>query len=451
MLIRERHEIILKKMHEDGRIKARDIEEMFQIAFDTARRDLRILEDKGLLRRTHGGAIPLVKVGQRMIKDDVTDNERAIVRGGESLVDEGDVIFLLDDPLNHELAKALNSIRLTVVTNSLDIANELKNHDKITLYLVGGLLTSNHPSCDHFAIEMIKQFSFDKVFLTSDGLSLDFGLSIDNSDQITFLRCLIENAREVIGLYAHEKINHASLIKVGDVSDLTTIVTDWDIREEDYEGLKELGIDVLCADQNETIYQKLKEDGYSGWGGKKFDDLVKGWQKKIDVLVEQLPFKTGSILEMGCGTGEVVRLLDAMNFEVTGIDISNTAIDWANEKGKGNYLCLNACDEHLLEGESYDLIIDGCCLHCLFKEDREAYYKNVYRLLNEGGYFHVNSAVLKKQNANIPKLAVIERCVVTQEVLENELERHGFESVKTWLNEHKTHNHFTGLYKKRRM
>lgn len=450
MLIEERHKKILETIQEEGRIKARDIEETFNVAFDTARRDLRILEEKGLLRRTHGGAISLSKVGAKLSREDVLEHEHAIIREAVKCIQENDVIFLMDHPINKEIAKGLK-MPLTVVTNSLDIAQLLKKKDKINLCLIGGFVRQG-VTRQHFATEMIRQFYFDKVFLITAGLDVNFGLSLEDSEDMAFLNQLIRNGREIIGLYSHESINHVSFMRLFSVNELTKVITDWDIREEDLEGLKASGIEVICADQNETIYQRLKKEGQSGWGGQKFDALQLGWQNKIDHLMMHLPIKTGSALELGCGTGETVQLLSQRGFDVTGIDISQTAIEWAKEKGhQGTFLCADACSNGLLEGQIYDLIVDGCCLHCLYKVEREAFYKNAYRLLKDEGYFFINSAVLKDEKAPIPKLSTMERCVVTQEVLEDELKRHGFTKVHVWINTHNTHNHFTGLYKKERL
>ncbi len=100
-MVDERHKIILETLKNKGTIKAREIQEMFDIGFDTARRDLRILEEKGLLKRTHGGAIPLLQVGHTIpefythkdIKS-VKDNYMKISKRAIKYIKENDVVFL---------------------------------------------------------------------------------------------------------------------------------------------------------------------------------------------------------------------------------------------------------------------------------------------------------------------------------------------------------------------
>lgn len=92
MFIEERHQEILKIVNEKGRISIGEIQEMFNVSVDSARRDLRILEEKSLLKRTHGGAIPLMQVGLmpprvRDMKDmQIYDNYDAIAKKEQSLL-----------------------------------------------------------------------------------------------------------------------------------------------------------------------------------------------------------------------------------------------------------------------------------------------------------------------------------------------------------------------------
>lgn len=69
MFIEERHQAILDLLNENGRISNLEIQEKFEVSYDSAKRDLRILEEKGLLKRTHGGAIPARQIGGGICAD----------------------------------------------------------------------------------------------------------------------------------------------------------------------------------------------------------------------------------------------------------------------------------------------------------------------------------------------------------------------------------------------
>lgn len=126
MLIEERHQKILEILNRTGQIKSREIMEMFDIGFDSARRDLRILEEKGKLIRTHGGAIPLLQVGYRMPKHntpkDITDikaNYMSIAKKAVEMISKNDVVYITGASVGYFMVKMLpKDFEFTVITNS---------------------------------------------------------------------------------------------------------------------------------------------------------------------------------------------------------------------------------------------------------------------------------------------------------------------------------------------
>ncbi|BCN30914.1 hypothetical protein bsdtb5_22090 [Anaeromicropila herbilytica] len=175
-----------------------------------------------------------------------------------------------------------------------------------------------------------------------------------------------------------------------------------------------------------------------------------GWDDSLKNIFTAIHLKEGSILELGCGAGDVSIKLAQMGHKVTGVDFSPTAIKWAREKAKSKdvsieFITGSVCEEDLLSGMKYDLIIDGNCLHCLFGEERILFYSNVKRLLSKTGIFYIGSAILAPEGEPNPTISSIERCILTREALEKELELMGFVVIETWITEHKAHNHYRGL------
>lgn len=259
MLIEERHQKILEILNRTGQIKSREIMEMFDIGFDSARRDLRILEEKGKLIRTHGGAIPLLQVGYRMPKHntpkDITDikaNYMSIAKKAVEMISKNDVVYITGASVGYFMVKMLpKDFEFTVITNSIILSDELRMYDNVTTYLLGGLLTPKGKLKDHFTIQMIERMRFDKVFLTSAAFSVEFGMSIQESINVEILQALMKNTRQTIGMFPHEKMGRNSIIKICDVDALDILITDWETCEKEVERVREENIDVIVVEEME--------------------------------------------------------------------------------------------------------------------------------------------------------------------------------------------------------
>lgn len=205
--------------------------------------------------------------------------------------------------------------------------------------------------------------------------------------------------------------------------------------------------------EHDLVYKKLQEQGHEGWGGNKYESRMSGWKENLDFIFKTIDLKEGKVLELGSGAGDVSIKLSELGYDVTGIEISPTAVEWANKKALDKSLSISftsasVSDESLLEGEKYDLIIDGNCIHCLFNEDRVSLYSNVKRLLKDDGYFFIASAILTNENDPTPKLSSIERCVLSKDQLELELKENAFIKIDTWISKNETHSHYRGIYRK---
>lgn len=103
--------------------------------------------------------------------------------------------------------------------------------------------------------------------------------------------------------------------------------------------------------------------------------------------------KTGKVLEIGCGAGDVSLLFAERGFQVSGIDISATAIEWAKEKAsnarlKANFEVGDVTNLGRWEDGTFDIVVDGHCLHCIIGDDRSEVLKETYRVLKPNGIFY---------------------------------------------------------------
>ncbi len=141
-------------------------------------------------------------------------------------------------------------------------------------------------------------------------------------------------------------------------------------------------------------YLRLQSQGSRGW--------TRGEDREIHhrQLLAALDFEAcpreGRALDLGCGAGDWSLLLAGRGFEVTGVDISPVAIDWAREQARregadvtfrlGNVLELDD-----LSTGHFDFILDGFVLHCLIGSDRACYLRTARRLLRPGGMFFIHA------------------------------------------------------------
>lgn len=141
-------------------------------------------------------------------------------------------------------------------------------------------------------------------------------------------------------------------------------------------------------------YQKRRATGAPGWND---DDVI---AENVAVLADvfQSPHfpRTGRLLEMGCGAGDMALGLAALGYAVSGVDISPTAVEWARDKARERSLnadfrvgsVLNLAD---YADCSFDIVLDGHCLHCVIGADRADFLASAKRVLKPGGVLHINT------------------------------------------------------------
>lgn len=147
---------------------------------------------------------------------------------------------------------------------------------------------------------------------------------------------------------------------------------------------------------HEVIYRQMRREGCVVWGQKGSGSTGKSCSTENnhflkDVLSQPWAPKDGRVIELGCGTGPILRQICKKGFTGVGIDVSKTAIAMAKEQSKGlniKFRQADACNLNTKSLGKFDLVIDGLCLHCITAaRDRKAYFDNVFRLLKEGGVF----------------------------------------------------------------
>jgi len=255
----ERHQQIADLIQKNGKVSVAEIVDTFGISDESARRDLRMLEKKGLCKRTHGGAIKLQQIGfigvgkeRNYSEMQIFDNYREIARQAASTVKKNDIIYLTSGSFGFIMLHFLpKDIPYTLVVNSPDLAVPLRQWDNIDVFLVGGKMRQSGSVVDSMAVDFISRLHFDRCFLTGGGLTADFGLSNRTGETVAFQQAVLKNSRHRILLMPSGKIGVDSFLKVCEADSFETIITDWDCLEDQAERLRETGTEVIIVENRE--------------------------------------------------------------------------------------------------------------------------------------------------------------------------------------------------------
>jgi DeoR family transcriptional regulator, fructose operon transcriptional repressor len=232
MYAEQRHWAILEQARKDGRVDVSVLASQFDITTETVRRDLTFLERRGELRRVHGGAIPVERLGFEpgvKARDSVmTAEKNRIAKAALDLVPEEGAILLDAGTTVARMANILPVDReLTVVTHSVTTALSLSGRGNITLMLVGGRLRGRTlAAVDSWALHALGDVYVDVAFMATNGLSHERGLTTSDSAEAMVKRAAISAARRTIVLADHTKVGNDHFARFGSLSDVDTLITD---------------------------------------------------------------------------------------------------------------------------------------------------------------------------------------------------------------------------------
>ncbi|GHO49822.1 DeoR/GlpR family DNA-binding transcription regulator [Ktedonospora formicarum] len=252
MLTAERRQYILQVLSQEGKVVAKRVSEELGISEDTIRRDLRELAAEGALERVHGGALPRPPVyGSFTLRQTQALARKAtIARAAIPFVRNGHVLLLDGGTTNVQVAQHLpQDLHATVVTNNPHVAVALEaHHPYIDIVLLGGnILKEAMATLGTAALETIRMMRVDIYFLGVGSLHPSVGISTNHLEEAYLKRAMIASASEVIALTAPEKLNTASPYIVGQLSELSAIITEQSVPDDVLEPYRALDITVIKA------------------------------------------------------------------------------------------------------------------------------------------------------------------------------------------------------------
>jgi DeoR family transcriptional regulator, fructose operon transcriptional repressor len=228
----ERHRAIADLVVSLGRASVVELAEHLAVTPETVRRDLSILERQGVLRRVHGGAIPLLRAGfERTVVTRSAENmaeKTQIAQAALEEVPEEGAIIIDAGTTTGALVDALpENRRLTVVTNFLPHAVALADRPGITVLLLGGRVRSTTLACvDEWAVTGLRDIVADVAFIATDGITSERGLTTPDRAEAAVKRAMLHAARRTILLADHSKFGLEHFANFGSLSDVDVVITD---------------------------------------------------------------------------------------------------------------------------------------------------------------------------------------------------------------------------------
>lgn len=246
----ERHQYILSKLKKEGKVSVLDLCNELNVSSVTIRKDLKLLEDKQLLFRTHGGGTlsdPYTADKPVNEKEKIQAKEKMeIGAAAAELIVPDDCIMIASGTTVHSLARNIKPQgTLTVITAALNVATELNHHPAIEVLVLGGILRKSSSSVTGtYAENILKEFSCSKLFLGVDGIDIEFGLSTTNVMEAQLNRKMIEASQKTIVLADSSKFGKRGFGRICGLDEIEQIITDKGISDHMAETLRSMGIEV---------------------------------------------------------------------------------------------------------------------------------------------------------------------------------------------------------------
>jgi DeoR family fructose operon transcriptional repressor len=228
----ERQAVILDRARSQGRVDVAELATEFDVTPETVRRDLSALERHGLLRRVHGGAIPVERLGFEpglQTRDAAMAAEKdRIARAALAELPVEGAILLDAGTTTARLADLLPSDReLTVVTNAVPIGMALSARPNLTVLTVGGRIRGRTLAMvDQWALRVLSETYVDVAFLGTNGVSVQRGLTTPDVAEAATKRAMIRAARRVVVLADRSKVGNDCFARFGELEDVETLITD---------------------------------------------------------------------------------------------------------------------------------------------------------------------------------------------------------------------------------
>ena len=251
-----RYQAILDVLHKTGSVSVDALSEQLEVTVVTIRRDLDAMERKGLLHRTHGGAVPIQPLFYEPFRRDRSfvmqverqaDEKRRIGYAAAALIEPDEIIAVTPGTTAAAVVRALPlNYNLTVVTNTANVVMELSKRKDIKVFVTGGTLHGEWFSLvGPHAIRSLDNMLIHTLFIGADGLDPEWGATSFDQDEGELARTMVEHARRHVAVVDYSKLGKVAGWRICQARILNTLVTDTNATDAMIAPFTDMGIKVI--------------------------------------------------------------------------------------------------------------------------------------------------------------------------------------------------------------
>jgi len=250
MLPAERRQHILDELYKKKVISVNHLAQWLDVTPMTIRRDLQLLEEQGLVKKSHGGAV----LTESNVKEATYHNrklarieeKRQIAKTALTFIESSMSIFMDAGTTTYELAALMVRKHwddVTIITNDLAIAQLLIDVPGIHVIMVGGTVDAESAStCGTFASKAIKELHFDICFIGTQAIDPDFRLMSANAAKVDVKRACVEAAAQTVLLVDHSKFHKYKLYALFDLGVIDTLITDYEATPAEQQAFSDFNV-----------------------------------------------------------------------------------------------------------------------------------------------------------------------------------------------------------------
>jgi len=229
--ISNRHEKIISLINKSGFATVEEMARLYSVTPQTIRRDINFLDEEGYVSRYHGGAGPsssTENLAYRYRRELLYEEKKKIAATVASIIPDKSSLFINIGTTTEHVANALsNHYKLRIITNNLNVAAIMSKNENFEVIVAGGIVRSKDGGITgESAVKCIKQFKVDIGIIGISGIDLDGTLLDFDFREVHVARTIIENSRKVFLVADHSKFGRNAMVKLGNIREIDTLITD---------------------------------------------------------------------------------------------------------------------------------------------------------------------------------------------------------------------------------
>ena len=251
MLAIERRQKIMAMLNENKSVLVPELAKLFNVTEETIRRDLEKLEKEGLLKRTYGGAVLVenynVDIPFEFRNATNIEGKKQIALTLIKYIEDGDTLVMDSSTSALQVAKLLKTKKkITVITNSEQIVNELKVFEDIKVISTGGTLRNKSLSLvGPIAENTLRSLNANKAIISCKGFDIEKGFTESNELEAQVKKMMIEIADQVYMIADHTKMNKTALVNIATLDDVDFIFTDKVLPPSQENAIREKNVEIV--------------------------------------------------------------------------------------------------------------------------------------------------------------------------------------------------------------